>query len=239
MIRKRIGCHKDPRRSTRRTVVVTGALAGIVLLLGGCQVISPEQQAARMKLEHNQTSHASFRQQTDWKRNTFRDDQLLARSTRENTHVEISLEDQRGILLVDGLIALDFPIASGKRSHPTPPGEYRVISKKQHHTSNLYGRFVDVETGETLQRDVDIRRHSVPEGARFAGAAMPYWIRLTNTGIGLHVGELPGYPASHGCVRMPRSAGPVVFERVAPGTRVVVAGRAPVLERYTLAAAGG
>jgi lipoprotein-anchoring transpeptidase ErfK/SrfK len=205
---------------------------GLMCLLAGCQTLNPEQQAAQLKLEQNQASHAWFRQQPNWKKQTFRDPDLLANATTKNTYVEVSLSDQRGILLVNNLIALDFPIASGKGSHPTPPGDYQVISKKRDHASNLYGRFVDRESGATVQGYADTRRHEVPEGARFVGSPMPYWIRLTNSGIGLHLGDLPGYPASHGCVRMPRGVAAEVFDRVSPGTKVVIAAQAPVVERY-------
>lgn len=205
---------------------------GIALLLSavGCQTLDPEQRARQEKLAQNEAAHLAFRQQPKWKSDTFRDDDLLLRAGPENAHLEVALEDQRALMVVDGMIAVDFPIASGRSSHPTPTGEYTVISKKRSHASNLYGRHVDRETGETLARDVDSRTDKRPEGARFVGAPMPYWIRLTNSGVGLHVGPLPGYPASHGCVRMPSHIAPIVYSRVEPGMRVVIADRAPAIE---------
>ena len=221
-----------PRRRRIATVMSWLLPTALGLALIGCETIDPDKLAARQQVEENRVAHAWFRNQSGWKRQTYRNDELLARSTDNNTRVEIALGEQRGLLVVDDLIAMDFPIASGKRSHPTPVGDYTVISKKRHHASNLYGRYVDGESGETLRRDVDVRSDPLPDGARFVGAPMPYWIRLTNTGIGLHVGDLPGYPASHGCVRLPRAAAPDIFNRVSIGTPVVVAQQAPLLEKY-------
>jgi len=215
-----------------KALVMTSVTVVLGLGLTGCETVDPLKLEAQQKLEENRAAHASFRQQSGWKRQSYRNDELLAKAGNDNTRIEISLQEQRGLLIVNDLIAMDFPIASGKRSHPTPAGDYTVISKKRDHASNLYGRYVDGESGETLQRDVDVRRDPLPEGARFVGAPMPYWIRLTNTGIGLHVGDLPGYPASHGCVRLPRAVAPDIFNRVAVGTPVLVAPMAPLLETY-------
>lgn len=212
------------------------ALAGAALVLTagltGCETVDPQQLEAQQRVEDNRLAHAAFRQQSGWRRQSFRNDDLLAKAREDNTRIEIALQEQRGLLVVNDLIAMDFPIASGKRSHPTPVGDYQVISKKRDHASNLYGRFVDRESGETLARDVDVRRDPLPDGARFVGAPMPYWIRLTNTGIGLHVGDLPGYPASHGCVRLPRAVAPDIYNVVSIGTPVVVAPQAPLVEKY-------
>jgi len=51
---------------------------------------------------------------------------------------------------------------------------------------------------------------------------MLYFMRLTNEGVGMHVGILPGYPASHGCIRMPSEIAPQIYVRVKLGTPVQV-----------------
>ena len=69
--------------------------------------------------------------------------------------------------------------------------------------------------------DADVRSDIVPEGGHFEGATMPYWMRLTDSGVGLHVGYVPGRPASHGCIRLKRDSATEIFELVKVGTPVV------------------
>jgi lipoprotein-anchoring transpeptidase ErfK/SrfK len=92
-----------------------------------------------------------------------------------------------------------------------------VVDKR----SNRYGRIYDAE-GDCVESDADILKDAVPEGGRFEGAPMRYWMRLTNDGIGHHVGPVKRYRASHGCIRGPASAVPIVHKKVKPGTPVVV-----------------
>jgi lipoprotein-anchoring transpeptidase ErfK/SrfK len=69
----------------------------------------------------------------------------------------------------------------------------------------------------------------VPRGARFVGAPMPYWMRLTGGGVGMHAGHIPnpGSPASHGCIRLPRGLAPKLYDVVDVGTKVIVTRDAP------------
>jgi hypothetical protein len=62
----------------------------------------------------------------------------------------------------------------------------------------------------------------VPEGGRFAGAKMPYWMRITPTGVGMHVGYVPGRPASHGCIRLKKDVAVELFKILAIGSPVTV-----------------
>jgi lipoprotein-anchoring transpeptidase ErfK/SrfK len=89
--------------------------------------------------------------------------------------------------------------------------------------SNLYGRIYDANRS-VVNSDADTRRHSVPRGGKFVGASMPYWMRLTSYGVGMHVGPIPnpGSPASHGCIRMPREMARVLFQNTPTGTRVTI-----------------
>jgi hypothetical protein len=111
-------------------------------------------------------------------------------------------------------------ISSGNEQYPTPPGSFRVQQKSANHVSNLYGDYVDAE-GNVVVANIGIRDDPRPKGTRFRGASMPYFLRI-NGGIGLHAGYLPGYPASHGCIRLPRGAAEVFFRNVSTGTPVKV-----------------
>jgi len=86
-------------------------------------------------------------------------------------------------------------VSTGKKGHETPMGVFTVLQKNKDHVSNIYN------------------------------SEMPFMQRLTWTGIALHAGALPGYPASHGCVRMPLKFAEVLFGATKLGTPVVIANR--------------
>ena len=115
-------------------------------------------------------------------------------------------------------------ISSGKNGFATPTGDFKVIQRDKNHVSNLYGDFVD-EAGEVVQSNVDVTKQKPPEGASFRGAKMPFFMRF-HGGAGMHAGKLPGYAASHGCVRMPRFMAEHFFENAPLGTPVTVTGDA-------------
>jgi hypothetical protein len=198
----------------------------------GCAVLEDmekNQAAAREKRanaalrQSARVEHAAWRELGGWKKYTYRNKALLEQATPENVSVEISLKEQRGLLLVRGAIAMDFPVSSGKASHPTPAGSYKIRAKEKDYNSNLYGRVFDA-TGAVVVADADSRKDLPPEGGRFEGAAMPYWMRLTDSGVGLHVGYVPGgRAASHGCVRLKKDTATELFALVKVGTPVVIA----------------
>ena len=71
---------------------------------------------------------------------------------------------------------------------------------------------------------MSLKVDSAPSGTRYVGAPMKWFMRLTNGGVGMHVGILPGYPASHGCIRLPSNIAPLIYAKVKTGTPVVVEG---------------
>ncbi len=219
-----------------RRALASLILLAVVLGSGGCAIIpgGPERTAREAARQREASAaaarepHTAFRSQEGWRKLTYRNEELLARATPQNTAVEIALREQRGLLLVDGAIAMDFPVATGRASHPTPKGSYKILEKKKDYSSNLYGRIVAAD-GATVVGDADTRSHGVPEGGRFIGARMPYWMRLTPTGVGMHVGYVPGRPASHGCIRLKKDVAVQLFALLPPGAPVVIESFAPAL----------
>jgi hypothetical protein len=111
----------------------------------------------------------------------------------------VSLSKQRiHIYGSTGLLA-ESPVSTGMAGFRTPAGVFTVLEKRRYHYSNIYH-----------------------------GAPMPYMQRLTWSGIALHGGVVPGYPASHGCVRLPHGFAPEAFGMTTTGTRVVVTPHDPV-----------
>lgn len=113
------------------------------------------------------------------------------------------------------------PVSTGTAEHRTPPGRFKVTQKSPNHRSSLYGKHVDIATGVVINPDVDTRKDKVPAGAKYVGAPMTHFLRF-NGGIGMHEGFLPGYPASHGCVRLPARMAKHFYDNSPHGTPVIV-----------------
>ncbi len=136
----------------------------------------------------------------------FWDDQ--AASAGGSTKIVVNLPTQRVFYYKGGRLVASTEVSTGKGSHPTPSGTYTALSKHPEHRSNLYGKIVDAN-GNVVKSQADSRKDPVPPGGKFVGASMPNFLRLRHTGrgitsIGFHEGILPGYPASHGCMRLPQ-----------------------------------
>ena len=138
--------------------------------------------------------------------------------------VEIDLQDQVALLLRGRGIVLESPISSGRYGHLTQSGSFRVLEKEINHHSSIYGKIVDAN-GRTIVADADIDM-KVPRGGKFVPAPMRYFMRF-HEADGMHAGYLPGYPASHGCVRMPEQLAIAFYHAVDVGTPVTVFGRTP------------
>jgi hypothetical protein len=107
--------------------------------------------------------------------------------------IAISIEKQTlKIYDANGYFA-ETPISTGMRGHSTPMGVFSVIQKHKYHQSNIY-----------------------------SGAPMPYMQRITWSGVAMHAGVLPGYPASHGCIRMPMNFAVKMWGWTRMGARVVI-----------------
>ena len=139
------------------------------------------------------------------------------------TRIVIDLAAQRADVTIGGQPAGWAVVATGKEGFETPAGEYKVLEKVADKFSNLYGITVDAE-GNVVNDRADVRTDKPPAGGKFKYAPMPYWMRLTNYGIGMHAGNIPqpGEPASHGCIRLPVDFAPRLFAVVKAGTPVTV-----------------
>lgn len=113
----------------------------------------------------------------------------------------INLSSQTISAKENGNVIFSRSVSTGKRGRETPSGNFRILEKDKFHISNKYPE---------------------PHG----GARMPYMLRLTNGGIAIHQGHLPGYPASHGCIRVSKSTALKLWRWAGVGTRVSILGRA-------------
>jgi len=134
--------------------------------------------------------------------------------------VVIYLKEQRAYFYkADQLVGVS-QVSAGREGHNTPIGNYKIMQKDHDHASNLYGDYVDA-AGNVVQKDVDVGKDPKPPGAIFKGAPMPFFMRITG-GVGMHKGYLPGYPASHGCIRMPGKMAEAFYNNVEVGTPVQI-----------------
>jgi lipoprotein-anchoring transpeptidase ErfK/SrfK len=140
--------------------------------------------------------------------------------------IEIDLGRQRVYLLKDGKKFADAPISSGRAGHLTPTGNFSVIQKDLNHVSNLYGKIVENDSGRVVKNGADVAT-PVPKGCKFVPAPMKWFMRFDGAS-GMHAGVLPGYPASHGCVRMPPAMAELFYNTVDLGTPVHVFGDPPL-----------
>jgi len=144
-------------------------------------------------------------------------DDILNVSAGKSSGIVISLSRQKVYLLLGGEVAIVSPIASGRKEGWTPKGSFSVLEKDLNHKSNRYGDLVDGE-GRVVRKNVT----NGASGGTFRGAPMKFFLRLTWEGVGMHAGNLPGYPASHGCIRLPREVAERLFKIVPTGTPVLV-----------------
>jgi lipoprotein-anchoring transpeptidase ErfK/SrfK len=107
--------------------------------------------------------------------------------------ITVSLRRQRMTVWDRHGVMMEAPISSGKLGTPTPTGVFSILEKNRVHYSNLYD-----------------------------SAPMPNMQRITWAGVALHAGALPGYPASHGCIRLPHGFSKRLFEVTKLGARVIV-----------------
>lgn len=115
------------------------------------------------------------------------------KSNKSTKKIVVDISKQRAYLLVDGQIAIDTAVSTARSGKYTPRGEFKITER--------------VQSGKT---------------STIYGCSLPYWQRLDQSAVGMHVGDLPGYPASAGCIRLPHSVAPVLFANTASGVTVQI-----------------
>lgn len=152
---------------------------------------------------------------------TYRDEALLKKAN-SSSPIYICLGHQRGRLYVDGQVAADWPVSTGIPGRDTPTGKFHITFKEPNHSSGRYGKIYNA-AGSCVNGNADSLKDSVPAGGKFVGAPMPYWMRLTSDGVGMHTGKVSaGRRLSHGCIRTPNAMAAQLYGITAVGTPVTV-----------------
>ena len=134
--------------------------------------------------------------------------------------LKICLGEQRIYFYKDDQLAGISPMSSGREGMETRPGKFKVTEKDIDHKSSLFGDYVGKD-GVVVKKEADVRKDPKPAGAVFDAAEMPFFMRI-NGAIGMHQGFLPGYPASHGCIRLPKHMAEIFFRETPLGTLVEI-----------------
>jgi len=134
--------------------------------------------------------------------------------------IKINLGEQRAYFYKGGELVGISIVSTGREGYGTTSGNFHIIQKDKDHVSSRFGDYVDAD-GNVIKKEIDREKDPMPKGARYDGAKMPYFMRIVG-GTGMHQGFLPGYPASHGCIRMPGFMAEKFFENVSVGTPVSI-----------------
>lgn len=134
--------------------------------------------------------------------------------------IVIRLSEQRAYFYKGKTLAGISIISTGREGFDTPTGSFHIIQKDKDHVSSRFGDYLDKD-GNVLKSQADRLVDPMPKGATYDGDVMPYFMRIVG-GTGLHEGFLPGYPASHGCIRMPGFMAENFFYNVEVGTPVTI-----------------
>lgn len=113
------------------------------------------------------------------------------------------------------------PVSVGSEGHSTPAGNYNIQEKKAMHYSQTWGVAKRKGTDEVVVSDFNRKKDKLPTGCYYDPAKMPYALRIVG-GYFMHVGYVPGYAASHGCIRVPEDMAKVFWENAQVGTPVKI-----------------
>jgi lipoprotein-anchoring transpeptidase ErfK/SrfK len=143
------------------------------------------------------TPSAQPRRQRNSRKNSAGKHEAAAKETGTKPQgpliIAISIDKQKVRVYDSNGLFAESPVSTGMKGHSTPMGVFSIIQKHKFHHSNIY-----------------------------SGAPMPYMQRITWSGVAMHAGVLPGYPASHGCIRMPMAFAVKMWNWTKMGARVVV-----------------
>jgi lipoprotein-anchoring transpeptidase ErfK/SrfK len=204
-----------------RAILVVLAATAIMSLNGPASAQSTSNTTAERKTSYD-SKHTVRRQYTLDERIRYQlwDYSWNPEPDQPITRIEVRIGEQKVYVYQDDHVAGISPTTTGKDGHNTPTGEYTIIKKEINHKSNLYGVFLDAN-GYIVDADAKAGE-AAPAGAVYDSADMPYYMKIRDDGTGLHAGYLPGYRASHGCIRLPNAFAELLYSNVSEGTPVDV-----------------
>lgn len=176
---------------------VTNAEAGLFDGLKKKKQQRMEQIAYQQQIiAQRQAAIQQSQQHRGWQdvhQNHYVNQDLLNAFKGAEKRIVVDIADQRAYLIVNNTVAIDTAVSTARAGKETPRGTFKITER--------------VESGKT---------------STIYGCSMPYWQRLDQTAVGLHIGDLPGYAASAGCIRLPHSVAPILFANTSSGVTVEI-----------------
>jgi lipoprotein-anchoring transpeptidase ErfK/SrfK len=176
---------------------VTPAQAGLSKAYGGKKAGNITQVAQQRNIQKTTAPvpsvSVSATGYVDTHNDAYINYELLQSNQSGEKRIIVDVANQRAYLIIDNVIALHTAVSTAREGKETPRGVFKITER--------------VESGKT---------------STIYGCNLPYWQRLGDSAVGLHVGDLPGYPASAGCIRLPHSVAPVIFQNTKSGITVEV-----------------
>lgn len=154
--------------------------------------LTPRQRKLMRRARREALRSAAWRAKIEADRYNREHAEVLAAMDRKGRHIIITLSSQNGCMMDGEKVLRRFRVCTGKKSTPTPQGHFHVMEKCREHKSNLYN------------------------------SSMPFFLRLTLDGVGLHQGPVRSRPSSHGCIRLSREDARFLFDNSVVGTAVFV-----------------
>jgi lipoprotein-anchoring transpeptidase ErfK/SrfK len=178
--------------------------------------------------------YREFKQNVNLKKSyaVYTDKKLLAKAKRARKKLIVDVSEQRVRLFVNGKVALDAPCTTGAkhkfepntkiyRDKHTPVGTYKIKEKIADKRSTIFGDIY--KNGRRVYHGDRRKYRGSWKSARFVGASLKHWMRLTSGGIGLHASKyVKRYPGTNGCIRLPYNVAHTLFAKVDKGTVVKV-----------------
>lgn len=184
------------------------------------------------KITSNSKCYADFIRTTNLRKSykVFKDKNLLSKANGRNTKLKVDISEQRIRLYVDNKVALCAPCTTGAkrklepntrviRDKRTPKGTFRIKEKIADKRSTIFGKYYI--NGKMVYKGD--RRKYRGRKAKYVGASLKNWMRLTSGGIGLHASKyVKRYPGTNGCIRLQPKVAKVLFAKVTKGTEVSI-----------------
>ena len=200
----------------------------------GIKLSNVHYAKSKTKGKHCYSCYADFRKQVNLKKSyaVFKNHKLLAKAKYRPTYIKVDVSEQRLRFYVDGKVALDTPCTTGAkhkfepntkiyRDKRTPMGTFRIKEKIADKRSTIFGDIY--RNGKRIYHGDRRKYRGSWKGAKFVGASLKHWMRLTSSGIGLHASKyVKRYPGTNGCIRLPYNVAHTLFAKVNKGTKVKI-----------------
>lgn len=135
--------------------------------------------------------------------------------------IVVDIKKQQALFYKGNVLIGASPVSTGKEGRGTPRGSYKLEEKHFVRYSSAFGIIRDKDTHEILMDDFDTRRDKRPKNGYYEPARMAYCLRFYK-GFCFHEGYVPGYPVSHGCVRIVPEMAPLFYENAKVGMSFIV-----------------